>query len=171
MIKRYNRISLVFGAAGVLLIYGGPFISIFLIPVRNVRLAAAILVFAGAVLLHFGFVYYAKAKGAPARVGALGWLSPWLLYFTADKTVSPDEQAPPSVPWGSRLLLYLSIFAMFLAHVGIALGVVVIGISLVQLVRQRRTANHATKLVLTLAMVLAGCAVVGWSFAIALLRI
>ena len=54
MIKRYNRISLAFGAAGLLLIFCAPFIGYGLIPVSSNRLKGAValfLILAGVILL------------------------------------------------------------------------------------------------------------------------
>jgi len=173
MIKRYNRLSLLYGAIGLLLLYAGPLISYALIPRKHYRLRGAALLFAllaGLALLHLGFVYYAKAKGLASKWPYAGWLSHLLLYFLPDKTLTPGERKIPAVPWSSRWLLYCSIFSIFLAHLGIALALIVIVLSSPQLLREYKTSNRPTQITLIVAITLSVSVVIGWSFALKALR-
>jgi len=89
MIKRYNRISLLFGASGLALCLVGPLAGKLLayeFENNALLLVGLVVACSGMALLLLGLVYYAKSKGQAEKWAWSGLITPWILYFLPDKT-------------------------------------------------------------------------------------
>jgi len=124
MIARYNRISLMIGAPGILLQNGG-FIGFLVLagkptdPISAAQFGALAAGVVGTVMLFVGIAYYAKSKGrsgAWALVAFLGWIGLVILALLKDldstpasANVDPATGLPRRDNVIARMSIYLAI--------------------------------------------------------------
>lgn len=141
MIAKYNRLSLMVGAPGIVLQIGGWIgVVVFADKSRDsiapMQVVALVALIGGTVMLWYGLGYYAKSKGRPALlglVGILGLLGLLILALLEDRARDaeiPQEGLAREDNFIARMSIYLGLFGIVpvlgtaLTLLGLVLGIV-----------------------------------------------